>query len=446
MRCPPAIFVVKEVGMEDLREEVNLPTEEIPKKKKRDTHFLVGLFSGMLLTLVLIGVIWGIFNGYKILNRYKAIKEVGKMDATVVTGNKELVTPKLITKLGTLESVADRYFYDEYSTEDIEESIYQGFVNGLNDKYAKYYSKEELKKLQEDSGGYYCGIGAYVSYNEDLDYCVIAGTMEGAPAKEVGLREGDIIYMIDGVDTQGMELSDVVAMIKGDEGTVVHMSLVRDGEVLEFDVKRAKVDTISVSHEMLEDNIGYIAISEFDGNTADQFTEALAVLKDGGARGIIIDLRGNLGGNLDAVCQMCREILPEGLIVYTEDKYGRREEYTCDGSNELKLPLAVLVNGYSASASEIMTGAIKDYGIGTVVGTVTYGKGIVQKVISLSDGSAFKLTVSRYFTPNGVCIHGEGIKPDIEVELDADAYYEEGKDNQLDAAVAEIHRKWESAE
>ncbi len=433
--------------MEENLEEQIVPVEENNKKKKKekDTHFLVGFLSGMLVTLVIAGAIWGFFNGYKYIRNYKAIKEVEAMDATVVTGNRELVNQKLITKLGTMESVADRYFYDDYSTDDIEEAIYQGFVDGLHDKYAKYYSTEELKKLQEDSGGYYCGIGAYVSYDEDLDYCVIAGTMDGAPAEEAGLREGDIIYMLDGVDTQGMELSDVVAMIKGDEGTVVHMSLVRDSELIEVDVKRAKVDTISVSHEMLEDNIGYIAISEFDGNTADQFTEALALLKNDGARGIIIDLRGNLGGNLDAVCQMCRDILPEGLIVYTEDKYGRRQEYTCDGSNELELPLAVLVNAYSASASEIMTGAIKDYGKGTIIGTKTYGKGIVQKVISLSDGSAFKLTVSRYFTPSGVCIHGEGIDPDIEVELDVDAYYDKGEDNQLQAAIDEIHRKWETA-
>lgn len=428
--------------MEDIFESENAT---VNNSKNRDTHFLVGFLSGILLTLIVAGAVWGGLKGYRYIRINKAIKEVAESEPNIVTGNRELVTQKLISKLGTMESVADKYFYDEYSMDDIEEGIYQGFVDGLNDKYAKYYSTEELKKLQEDSGGYYCGIGAYVSFNEDIDYCVIAGTMEGAPAEDAGLREGDIIYMLDGVDTQGMELSDVVAMIKGEEGTVVHMSLVRNEELVEVDVTRAKVDTISVSSRMLEDNIGYIAISEFDGKTADQFSEALAILKNDGARGIIIDIRGNLGGNLDAVCQICRDILPEGLIVYTEDKYGRREEYKCDGSNELTLPLAVLVNSYSASASEILTGAIKDYGKGTIIGTTTYGKGIVQKVISLSDGSAFKLTVSRYFTPNGVCIHGEGIEPDIVIELDADAYYDEGIDNQLEEAIAQIHRKWETS-
>lgn len=428
--------------MEDIFESENAT---VNTSKNRDTHFLVGFLSGILLTLIVAGAVWGGLKGYRYIRINKAIKEVAESEPNIVTGNRELVTQKLISKLGTMESVADKYFYDEYSMDDIEEGIYQGFVDGLNDKYAKYYSTEELKKLQEDSGGYYCGIGAYVSFNEDIDYCVIAGTMEGAPAEDAGLREGDIIYMLDGVDTQGMELSDVVAMIKGEEGTVVHMSLVRNEELVEVDVTRAKVDTISVSSRMLEDNIGYIAISEFDGKTADQFSEALAILKNDGARGIIIDVRGNLGGNLDAVCQICRDILPEGLIVYTEDKYGRREEYKCDGSNELTLPLAVLVNSYSASASEILTGAIKDYGKGTIIGTTTYGKGIVQKVISLSDGSAFKLTVSRYFTPNGVCIHGEGIEPDIVIELDADAYYDEGIDNQLEEAIAQIHRKWETS-
>jgi len=446
LMTPCYILCIGEWMMDDIKEEQEIDISVKKNKKEKDIHFLVGLLSGMLITLLTFGIILFCTRGIRFISNYKAVKNVEESGATSVTGNKEVVTTRLISKLGAMENIADKYYYGDYSSEDIENGIYSGFVDGLNDKYAKYYSKEELKKLQEDTGGYYCGIGAYVSYNEEIDYCEIAGTIEGTPAEAAGLREGDIIYKIDDTDCQGMDLSDVVALIKGDEGTVVHLSLVRNEDIVEFDVTRAKVNTISVSHEMLDDNIGYIAVSEFDGSTADQFTEALALLKNDGARGLIIDLRGNLGGNVDAVCQMCRDILPEGLIVYTEDKYGRREEYKCDGSNELEIPLVMLVNSYSASASEIMTGAVKDYGKGTIVGTVTYGKGIVQRVISLSDGSAFKLTTSKYFTPNGVCIHGTGIEPDIEVELDVDAYYENGTDNQLDAAIAEIHRKWETAD
>jgi len=420
---------------------------KVVKKEKTNKYFIVGLFSGSLITLI---IICGIIVGKTLYKRYqygKTVKAVESEGNTTVTGNRELVTNKLIKKIGIIEGIIDKKYYDEYSTDDLEDGIYAGLIDALGDKYAKYYSAEMVKELQQDTGGYYTGIGAYVSYDEEKDICVIAGTMDNTPASKADLRAGDIIYMVDGVETQGMQSNEVVKLIKGDEGTKVHISIIREGvdEILEFDLKRSKVETYSVSYEMLDDNIGYIAISEFDSNTPDQFTEGLATLKDEGARGFIFDLRSNLGGNVDAVCQMCRQILPEGVIVYTLDKYGNRKDYNCDGNNKLDLPLVVLTNSYSASASEIMTGAIKDYEMGTIVGTTTYGKGVVQQIIPLTDGSAVKLTSSKYFTPNGVCIHGTGITPDIEVKFDSDAYYNDGIDNQLDAAIEEMHNKWESA-
>ena len=425
--------------------------EQVEQKTAKDNsnkYFVVGIFSGVLITLIVIGAVFLFKSVYQKQSIRKAINTVQGNENTKITGNDELVTPKLVKKIGVLEGMIDKYYYDEYTTEALENGVYHGIIDSLGDKYARYYSVEEVKQLQQDSGGYYCGIGAYVSYDEEKEICVIAGTMEGTPAESVGLREGDIIYKVDGVETQGMPSSDVVALIKGEEGTIVHISIIREGldDILEIDIERAKVETSSVSYEMLDDNIGYIGISEFDTNTSDQFTEALAILKDQGARGFIFDLRSNLGGNLDTCCEMCREILPEGMIVYTMDKYGNKKEYTCDGSNELKLPLVVITNAYSASASEIMTGAVKDHGVGTVIGTTTYGKGVVQKVIPLTDGSALKITTSKYFTPSGVCIHGTGIVPDIEVTFDAEAYYNDGIDNQLNAAIEEIHRKWETAE
>ena len=186
---------------------------------------------------------------------------------------------------------------------------------------------------------------------------------------------------------------------------------------------------------MMEDGIGYIQITEFDEVTEDQFAEALAECKGKGMKALILDLRSNPGGNLSTVCEIARMVLPKGLIVYTEDKYGKRDEYSSDGFRKLQVPAVVLVNGYSASASEILAGAMKDHGIATIMGTTTFGKGIVQRVISLSDGSAVKLTVSKYYTPNGNNIHEKGIEPDVVVELDTDAYYNEGTDNQLQEAV-----------
>ena len=204
-----------------------------------------------------------------------------------------------------------------------------------------------------------------------------------------------------------------------EEGTKVVLTLVRDGEsdYLEVPVERRKIESPTVSTEMMDDGIGYIEITEFDDVTEDQFAEALAECKAKGMKGLILDLRSNPGGNLSTVCEISRMLLPKGMIVYTEDKYGRTDEYTCDGMRQLQVPAVVLVNGYSASASEILAGALQDYGVATIVGTQSYGKGIVQSVLDLQDGTALKLTTAKYYTPNGNNIHEIGITPDVEVDL-----------------------------
>ena len=223
------------------------------------------------------------------------------------------------------------------------------------------------------------------------------------------------------------------------------LTLVREGEAdyLEIPVERRKIESPTVSSEMLENQIGYIEITEFDDVTEDQFAEALAECRGNGMKALILDLRSNPGGNLSTVCEISRMLLPKGMIVYTEDKYGTRDEYTCDGARKLEVPAVVLVNDYSASASEILAGALKDHGMATIMGTTTFGKGIVQRVISLSDGSAVKLTVSKYYTPNGNDIHEKGIEPDVVVEFDADAYYDEGIDNQLQEAISYLSAETE---
>ena len=208
-------------------------------------------------------------------------------------------------------------------------------------------------------------------------------------------------------------------------------------EEIEVDVERSAVEVPTVNTKLLgeNENIGYLQITEFDDITPDQFTEGMAELRASNIEGLIIDLRSNPGGSLQAVCDIARQILPKGIIVYTVDKNGEREDYTCDGAHEIDIPVVVLVNQYSASASEILSGAIKDYKLGKLVGMTTFGKGIVQRVFDLNDGTAVKLTVSNYYTPNGNNIHGIGIEPDIEVEYDADAYAKDKTDNQLDKAV-----------
>ena len=345
----------------------------------------------------------------------------------------------LVNKLQTLEKVINQYYYlDEVTAEELEAGIYHGILAALDDPYSEYYTAEELNELMSQTQGIYYGIGAYVSIDAKTTLPKISGIIEGTPAQEADLRANDIIYEVDGTSTYGLSLTEAVSMIKGEEGTEVVLTIIREGEkgYLEIPVTRRKVESPTVDFEMLNDSMAYIQIMEFDDVTTDQFAEALAMAKGSDMKGLILDLRANPGGNLNTVVDIARMMLPEGMIVYTEDKNGKRMEYTCDGTRQLEVPLVVLVDMNSASASEILAGAIQDYGIGTLVGTTTFGKGIVQQVIPFQDGSAVKITVSGYFTPQGRNIHKVGIEPDITVEFDGEAYYntEDHYDNQLEKA------------
>lgn len=324
------------------------------------------------------------------------------------------------------------------------DGIYKGMVESLGDPYSEYYSKEELESLYQDSFGVYYGVGAYVSLDTTTGLAKVSGIIADSPAEEADLRAEDIIYKVDDVDVTGMSLQETVSLIKGDENTTVKLTLIRDGKEIEKEVTRRKVESPTVNFKMLDDGMAYIQITEFDTVTVDQFTEAMAMARGNDMKGLILDLRSNPGGNLSSVVSIAKQMLPKGLIVYTEDRDGNREEYSCDGSKELDVPMVVLVNGNSASASEILAGAIKDYGIGTLVGTTTFGKGIVQRPIELSDGSAVKLTISSYYTPNGINIHGIGIEPDVECEFDSERYYsDEAYDNQLEKAKEVLLQKME---
>lgn len=360
----------------------------------------------------------------------------------------DLLDDETIEKVEQIKEIIDNNFYDyndeQVTEEEMRDGICEGLVDSLNDKYATYYNLEDLQEMIEDNQGVYYGIGAYISLG-DNGYPFFQSIIAGTPAEEVGLRAGDILFEVDGESTYGLTLDETVARVKGDEGTQVHLTIAREGEgdYIEVDVTRRRVESPTVSHEMLEDDIGYIYISEFDSVTVNQFAEAYNDIKDQGAKGLILDLRSNPGGLLDAVTEIARMILPEGVIVYEIDKQGARKDYICDGENEIDIPLVVLVNEYSASASEILSGSIRDHGVGTLVGENTYGKGIVQSIKQLSDGTCIKLTTSAYYLPNGECIQGVGIAPDVESEFDADKYYNEGIDTQLNDAIEVIKEKME---
>lgn len=356
------------------------------------------------------------------------------------------VSLEMVAKLQVLEDTINEHFYlEEVTSEELADGVYRGIMWALEDPYSEYYTAEELNDILTQTEGIYYGIGAYVSMDAETTFPKISGVIAGTPAEEAQLRANDILYEVDGVSTYGMSLSEVVALIKGEEGTEVMLTIYREGEsdYLQVPVTRRKVESPTVNFEMLDEKTAYIQIVEFDEVTVEQFTEALAVAKGSGMEGLILDLRANPGGSLNAVVEIARMLLPKGLIVYTEDKSGERVEYTCDGKREFELPLVVLIDMNSASAAEILAGAIQDYEIGTLVGTTTFGKGIVQQIIPFKDGSAVKMTISSYFTPGGRDIHGVGIEPDITVEYDVEAYYnsEGSYDNQLEKAKEVLQNK-----
>lgn len=417
------------------------------EKKIRAGYFRNGVIMGVLATSLVVTGAWAGRMAYQLIKvreaQATAAAEGGEEKESVVSGD-------TIQKMKTLEEAIDEYYFygDEVTQEELQDGIYKGMVKALGDPYSEYFSREELEDAVNSNQGISYGIGAYISMSKELNLAMINGVMEGSPAQEAGLAEGDIIYEVDGESTQGMSLTQVVSLVKGREGSTVHLSIYREGEndFLDMEIKRSKqIVATTVESGMLEDtdNIGYLRIREFDGVTVDQYTEAMAELKEYGMKGLILDLRSNPGGDLTAVVDIAGKIVPKGLIVYTEDKNGQRIEYTRDDAEEISIPLVVLVNEYSASASEILAGAIQDYNKGTLIGTTTFGKGIVQKIHRLDDGTAVKLTISAYFTPSGRNIHGIGIEPDIELEYDEEASEASGMDNQVERAIEVLEGKIE---
>lgn len=339
-------------------------------------------------------------------------------------------------KMELLNSLIDRYYIGDVDEADLSEGVYKGYIEGLGDPYSVYYDEEETKQMSESLSGEFGGVGALMSQDRETGVITVLQVYDGSPAQEAGMRDGDTLYKVEGEEVTGEDLSDVVSKVKGEKGTQVTLTVLRadTGDEEELTITRDTIEAQTVSHEMKENNVGYIRITEFDTVTYEQYKEALEDLEDQGMERLIVDLRSNPGGNLDTVCDILDLMLPEGLIVYTEDKNGEREEYTSDEENQFDEPLVVMMNGYSASASEIFAGAIQDYGLGQIVGTQSYGKGVVQSVFDLQDGTSVKLTIAEYFTPNGRSIDGEGITPDVEVEYQYDENNPDA-DNQLEKAM-----------
>lgn len=329
----------------------------------------------------------------------------------------EQLTDEVIEKIDTLIQVIDYYYLYDYDKDAMVDAIYKAVMDSLGDPYSVYYTEDEYNSFLESSSGTYCGIGVVVQQNIQTGLVTAVRPYENCPGYEAGIRPGDLIIAVDGTEITGMDLNSAVALIRGEEGTNVTITLQRDDEEFDVEVTRRQIDVETVSYRMMEDNIGYIQIDEFDEVTSKQFSTALDSLIEQGMEALVIDIRDNPGGLLNVVTEMLDEILPEGIIVSVKDNKGTAEEYKSDADTKLNVPLTVLINENSASASEIFAGAIKDYGVGTLVGKTTFGKGIVQTIFSLNDGTGMKLTIEDYYLPSGKSIHKVGVDPDVEIDL-----------------------------
>lgn len=411
------------------------PMQNKPQKGKFGLGVLVGVFSGILAFCMVFVFVCSAANLQIVFTN----RGVGGSVATF--SDSPILDEETVEKINELATYANLYYYDEIDSENLKDGLYYGLVEGLGDKYSVYYNPDDFAELQLSTTGQYYGIGAGLSQDMDTMVVTITKVYEGTPSESAGLKTDDVIVSVDGIDATSMEVSELVKHIRGEKGTTVHLEIYRasTGEYLSVDVERADITLPSVSSEMLENGIGYILIDSFETDTAHQFKEAVSNLESQGMQALILDVRYNPGGMIDSVVEILDEILPEGMLVYTEDKYGNRQEYTSKGESYMNYPMAVLINESSASASEILAGAIKDYEYGTLIGTTTYGKGIVQTIFPLDDGDAIKITTAKYFTPNGNYIHGEGISPDIELEYEylnpEGESYEKQYDNQILKAI-----------
>ena len=409
----------------------------------------LGILIGAISMFFIMGLIVGL--ACTISNTQIVFANRGASDSIVQTAG-AILDEETIHKINELAAYAQVYYYDDMNLGELQDGMLEGLIDGLGDKYSVYYNEEEYKELQLSTTGQYYGIGAGLT--QDLDTMVVSITKvyKGTPSEAAGLRNEDIIISVDGVDGTSMEVSELVKLIRGEVGTTVHLEIYRPetGEYLDFDVERADITLPSVDYALLDNGIGYLLIDAFETDTAHQFELAVEDMMAQGMQALILDVRYNPGGMITSVVDIADAILPEGLIVYVEDKAGNRQDFMSDGDTYMDMPIVVLINEDSASASEILAGAIKDYEYGTLIGTTTFGKGIVQTIFPLLDGDALKLTTAKYFTPNGNYIHKVGIEPDIELEYEylnpEGEEYERQYDNQILKAIEVLNEELGLAE
>ncbi len=378
--------------------------EQEPKEKVKKAHpFRKGLLIGIFTTLAAVFIFCFVF-----------------LFAIGAFSKNSLLNGHTISKLESLNYIISKYYYKDVKEKDLQNGLYKGLLEGLNDPYTEYYTADEADELEQSLTGNYAGVGMGLTQDKDTNVVTVSFVYDDTPAKSAGIKKGDKIISAAGVDATSKDLSDFVELIRGTAGTTVDIVYQPSGSTEQKTVTltRENITIPTVSYKMLDNNVGYIRISQFASDTANEFHDALTDLKSQGMTSILFDLRDNPGGMVDAVTAMLDEILPKGTVVYTIDHEGNRKDYTSDDEHQLDMPMAVLINKNSASASEIFSGAIRDFKAGTLIGEKSYGKGVVQTTLPLKDGSMVKITTMEYFTPSGENIQGKGITPDIKCDYE----------------------------
>lgn len=397
----------------------------------KNKYFFAGIATGVAVLLFVEIIAVGVFGVTNYVTNFGSVTELVTKESEVNFSNDKY--PDFKTKVDDVLKKLDTYYYEGVDTDALYEEAIRGLVDSVGDPYTSYFTTNEYSSFMEKMEGSYEGIGVVVSYGDTEDIVLVVAPFKESPGDKAGMKPGDRIIAVDGVDVIGMSLDKVVERIKGEKGTEVVITVSReDVESIDISIIRDVIEIPTIESKMLEGNIGYIGMSGFDLITEDQFKDALADLNKQGQEGMIIDLRNNPGGYLHIVYAIVDELIEKGkMVVYTEDKQGNRDELITKNNNSFDKPLVILINGNSASASEILAGAIKDHERGVLVGETSFGKGLVQRTFDLDDKSAIKITISKYFTPDGNYIHGVGIEPDVIVEYDP----ESETDNQLDEAI-----------
>ena len=444
------------------------------KENKGKSKFWKGVLAGSLVTALAGFGIVGVATGISVIGR-TVIENQAQNTTAAGSGSDAVRTQvnlkQVDAKVSVLQQIIDRYFLFDEDAEQMETGIYKGMLAGLGDPYTVYYTPDEYSSLTEETSGVYCGIGVLVSKNVQTGIVTALRVFPGSPAEEAGMQKGDIIYKVKDISAAEAELDILVQeYIRGEEGSYVDVTVLRGSEEIPLHIQRRMVEVATVEHQMLPDKTGYVEVTQFDTVTAEQFISAVSDLEKQGMERLVIDLRDNPGGVVTSCVEMAAYILPEnqhnGTILSTATKTGQEERYcqagetrhevrgtdTKDGEfpktddHELNVPIAVLINGQSASAAEVFAGALQDYGAATLVGTTSFGKGIVQSLIPLTDGSAVKITTAHYYTPAGHDLHKKGLTPDVTVEqkLDEDLIGQYDvpleRDNQVQAAIEVLEK------